>query len=295
MNVLALVSAFCYEVNLPAPTTLIGTITSPADLQILNLLYSVSRDLRQDRPWPQQKAFHTFTCQAGRTKYPLPQNFYAASLGTQYDTGRRWELSGPISDTEFAYRTYGIYTSQNRIAYRIFGPDSNPNTAGGQFNISPAPVGGEILTYEYLTSNLFFPKNWEPSESGITTISFRNANGNIYDCSAITTGITGTTPPSHTSGGAVDGGVTWQFLSTPYETITANSDISLWDDDIIILGLIARWYQMKGLDHASIASEYASKFDSAKNRFNGSFRGSFSRVGSNVGRYTPSTVGGWAL
>lgn len=42
----------------------------------------------------------------------------------------------------------------------------------------------------------------------------RNANGNIYQCTEA--GITGTVAPSHTSGTALDGAVTWTYLS-PYQ------------------------------------------------------------------------------
>jgi len=56
---------------------------------------------------------------------------------------------------------------------------------------------------------------WKPS----TAYSVGNqviANGNIYKCTVA--GTSGTTAPSHTSGTATDGTVTWQFVSTTTRT-----------------------------------------------------------------------------
>lgn len=50
----------------------------------------------------------------------------------------------------------------------------------------------------------------------------RNSQGTLYYCSAITTGITGSSEPTATSGSVSDGGVTWQ-LYQPYVAKDASS------------------------------------------------------------------------
>lgn len=288
MNILEIAQAFAYEANLPAPSTLLS-LTDPADLQILNLIYSVSRDLRQDRCWPQQKKSYTFTLTANRVKYPLPEDFFSALLRTQWDTTRRWNLNGPMNDAGFTQRLYGVVRLNAQIAFRVFGPDFNPNTSGGQVWIDPAPAGGEVIYYEYISKNLFLPSNWTPS-TVIAASSYRNANGLIFFTTA--GGTTSTTPPS--AAGA-DGTVTWTLVSTPYETVISNSDYSIFDDDVMIIGLMAKWYQMKGLGYEALRAEYESKLDEAKGRWAGSFVGSFNRYPGNWLRYRPNTPGGWSF
>ena len=293
LSVLGVAQAFCYETNIPAPTTLISP-TDPADLQILHLMYSVSRELRSDRCWPQQKKSYSLTLTASRVKYPLPSDFYSALLGTQWNSTTRLPLNGPMSDAAFTQRLYGVVRLDSEVAFRIFGPDFNPNTAGGQFYIDPPPGGGEVITYEYISATMFLPPNWTP---GATIIigNRRNANGNVYLCTAITTGITSATPPSHTSGTAVDGGVTWEFIPEAYEYIGSDTDYSIFDDEIMILGLKAKWYQMKGLGYEALKAEFESKLDQARTRWMGSYLGSFNRYPGNWLRYRPSTPGNWSF
>lgn len=85
--------------------------------------------------------------------------------------------------------------------------------------------------------------------------------------------------------------------ASPYtwsEIIVADNDICAFDDDLVILGLKWRWYQMKGLDFESLKAEYEGKIDQAVNRFNGSYRGSFNRYPRGNRRFVPSTPGGWS-
>lgn len=60
------------------------------------------------------------------------------------------------------------------------------------------------------------------------------------------------------------GASTWQ------ETISADADTVAFDDDLMILGLKMKWYQMKGLDWTPLAEEYRMKIDRARGRWEGS-------------------------
>lgn len=268
MNVLQIVQGACYEMGAPAPSSLYGT-TNTADLQLLNLFYAVGRDVLQRRFWLQLKRTATITLTSGRNKYPLPEDFYAPLPKTYWDQSNKWQMVGPLWDDAFNYRLYGYATSENRRAFRIFGPDQNPNTSGGQFRIDPTPgTSGDILSFDYISKSWLFPPNWTPSEAGITVGKYRNASGNIYKCTAISTGVCGTTPPSHTSGAAVDGGVTWTYQTAAYEAILSDTDICLFEDDLMILGLKAWYKQAKGLDYAQLRADYESNVEEAFARWN---------------------------
>jgi hypothetical protein len=255
------------ELALPRVSTLLGT-TDNAVNQVRALIYAEAEYLRNQRIFPQCKRKHTFSTADGRAQYPLPEDFYAALLRTQWDTTNRWELIGPMSDQSMAFRTYGFVSFEERYGYRIFGPDMNPNTSGGQFEINPTPgTSVAALYFEYITKTLFLPPNWAPT-AVVAATSYRNANGNIYYTAA--GGTTGATPPTGTSP-AVDGTVTWEYRTAPYSEIITNSDLNLFDDDIMRIGLQWRLLETKGLDYAAKRAEHDDMVDSAKARWLGNF------------------------
>lgn len=266
-TVLALVQSAMYELGVPAPSSIVGT--DSVGLQLKNLLYAECRFLRSQRIFPQTKKKYTFTLTASRTKYPLPEDFFASLPDTQWDATNRWPLNGPMSDGEFNYRLYGTVSVQNLRAYRIFGPDINPTTGGGQFQIDPSPTATDSLTYEYVSKNMFLPKNWSAS-TAFGASSYCNANGNIYSTTA--GGTTGSTEPSHTTGSASDGSVTWVYVSAAYETIVLDTDLCIFDDDVVIQGLKYRYRVAKGEDPSVEMAEHERLLGVSKARYFGSFR-----------------------
>lgn len=146
MNVLQLCQAACYESNLPAPSSLYGS-TDPAALQLLNLFYSVGRELRQAKCWVQLKKTATITTSAGDTTYDLPTDFYASVLDTFWDQSNSRRVLGPRSDSEFNELLYGVTTTAYKEC-RIFGV---PGTQ--QIQIVPEPGAGETLSFDYITKN----------------------------------------------------------------------------------------------------------------------------------------------
>lgn len=292
---LQIIQSFCYRSNIAAPGTILSS-TDPSILQLIHLFYEVHEELRAARCWPQQKKTYSFTVSSAATKYPLPTDFYSALLRTQWDVDQHRNLIGPMSDEDFTYRLKGVGGATVSPAWRIFGPDINPNTSGGQFTMDPAaPTGGKNLYFEYITASTLLPPNWTPSETGITAspAKYRNSNGNIYKCSAITTGTCGTTPPSGTTTFS-DSGVTWTYQSATYDTVIADEDLSLFDDDLVTLGLRYKWNVAKGYDFENDQLVYQNRIDDAVNRYRGSYRGSFNRYNRRR-LYAPSTPGNWSF
>lgn len=299
-TVLELVKAACYECNLPAPTALYNGTTQSV-LHRLNLLYAIARDLRSTRAFPQQKKTGTITLSSGRAAYPLPEDFYAGLLGTQINQTENWELVGPVADSTWNYWLYGPGYGSTRTAYRVFGPDFNQNTAGGQFKVQDTPTATQTVSFDYVSANLFLPPHWTPSTAGIVLNSFRNANGNIYKATAVSgSATTGTTAPSHTSGTAIDNAganqITWTYISAPYETIQSDSDLCIFDDDVMIDGWRYRHREARGLDFAEPIQAYRSKIANSRARWVGSFKGCLSRTKNTPQRYTIADgPGGWPI
>ncbi|CAB4203030.1 hypothetical protein UFOVP1365_22 [uncultured Caudovirales phage] len=293
-NVVGIVQAALYTLNVSPPTSLITS--TPQVLQLKHILYDQSRQLRSTRVWPQQKRTYTFDLVSGQSSYQLPGNYYAALTDTAWDDDRRLRLIGPMSDAAFTDRTKGGRGITSTPSYRIFGPDTNSNSSGGQFHIHPTPTSsGETLSFEYISSDILIPPYWIPSEASITVGTYRNVNSNIYKCTAITTGTTSTTAPTHTSGTAVDGGVTWSCDSpiNSYEIIISDFDRSVFDDDLMISGVRWRYLQANKMNYMAYYEGYTALLNSAQARWTGSTIGSMTSKPAPQ-RYA-STPGSWTF
>lgn len=212
--------------------------------QIRAFILEESQYLRSQLFFPQCKKLYTFTLEEGRTKYPLPQDFYAPLNRTLWDNTNQWELNGPLSDQEFRMLQVRDYGSAPTYAFRIIGGDGNPETIGGQFEIYPTPATGSLntLSYEYIAKGLFQPKYWQPS-TAYTSGTYVSSSGNVYLCD--TNGTSSTTPISGVTTNITDGTTRWDYVASPYEAITADTDLSIFDDDIMISGLKWRYLMSK--------------------------------------------------
>jgi hypothetical protein len=133
-------------------------------------------------------------------------------------------MVGPISDPAFNERLYG-QGSNSHAAWRIFGPDANPASSGGQFYIDPPPANNtDVYTFDYITKNLFYTSNY----------------------------------------------------ATGSETITADTDVPLFDDDIVLKGVEWRYRESKGQSFDTQKAEHDMLLNAAVSRWAPTFRGKFS-------------------
>lgn len=221
-TMLAIAQAVIAEIGADQIPTSIVSPTDTSQIQIRNLLQTEARSLRNKLVFPQQKKIATLILKQSQDKYQFAPDYYAATTNSAWDDTTRMRLIGPLSDSRFTNRTRRN-VGQNHVAYRVFGPDTNTNSFGGQLNVTPPPASsGEELSYEYITKNLFVPRNWTPGTNytGGTATVYTNVNGNNYFTNS--TANAGATAPSVGANGiGLDGGVYWQFLTLA--TFVANS------------------------------------------------------------------------
>jgi hypothetical protein len=258
---------------------------------MLHLLYAVCEELRQVRCWTQLKRKHTFATVGTVSQYALPADFYAPLPRTHWNTDETIRLNGPEADDEFSGRLYGAEPSSANFTYRIFGRDENTNGTLGQVELSPTPSSAIDCAFEYVSRSFLLPKNWTTS-TAFAASAYCNASGHIYQTAA--GGTTGATIPSHTTGSVSDGAVTWTYVSAAYETIIADTDLVVFDDDLVKLGLRAKWMEEKGGDYAAAADEFAAKIDKAVSRYRGAYIGSMCRPRWTGPRYH-LPYRGWSL
>lgn len=215
-TVLQLIQRACYEAHLTnVPSALTGATDSDA-LQLLHLFYAVGRDLRGARCWPQLKRWHFIELEAGRSQYPLPEDYYSALPNTHWDAENSWNLEGPLSDAKWQAQTLGYVTLENRKGFRVFGPDINASDSRGQFLITPTPgdsQAGQFVYFEYISKSWIIPPLWTASETSVAENTYRFSNGNIYKKTDAGSENGSTTSPNMAYGIGQDGGIWWKYIS----------------------------------------------------------------------------------
>lgn len=273
-SALSIVQSVRKRINSPVPTSLFGS-SDPDELQLLELLYSVCEELRQAKCWTVQKKLHEFDTEADRSQYPLPPDYYAPLTGTFYNQDTNEPFSGPSSDAAFALFVEGDSPALREFTWRPFGPNESlaANTAQGQFEVNPVPSSAVNCRFEYLSRNLFQPPFWTIS-TAYSSGDVVSSNGRIYTCD--TNGTSSSDPadaPSGTDDNQADGTTQWDHRAAAYETILADTDLCIFDADLVKLGLRAKLYEEQGGAYQEAMAEFKAKIDAAQARFKGSYVG----------------------
>lgn len=243
------------EIGLEEPT---GTLTTSSDLQIKLLLQAAvwaGRYVRSERQTPALKKLATITTTTA-TEYPLPGDFWKMISGTQWDTSNNWRMFGPLTDQQWFTFQYGIVSSTSRKRFRVAGY----SFPGGTLQVDPAPANGDVLAFAYIRSQWFLPLAWAQGQTISGAGVYRSNVGNIYISTGA--GTTGATPPTHTSGTVSDGGVSWTYvvdqLYGTNQKFQADTDFPLVDDDLMIVGVRARYLELKGLDFGKAMNDFTT-------------------------------------
>ena len=275
---LSIIQDVMYRFNLSnVPDALFGE-TDPNTLQLLHTLYAVCEELRQAGIWSVQKRAFEFDTEVDRIQYSLPKDYYMPLLSTHWNNDEKWPLIGPVSDERYNWHVRSDYSASHNYIYRIFGWDGNSNTELGQFYVNPTPGEAQTLSYDYITRHLFLPQNWEPETTYAADTDYVNVNGNIYLCK--TDGDSSADdPPSGQTTAITDGTAKWDYYNVPYEELKADTDLCLFDYDLVKLGIRAKWSGEKRGDIYSEKAEreYEGKIEKAIARYKGSFKGSMAR------------------
>lgn len=247
-----------------------GTITTSTDKDIKQLLQfslKTGRELRDKYLFPQLKKHYEITISASDDQYNLPGDMWKMIPGTQWNQTNSWKLFGPLNDQEWNTLKYGVVAVGTRKKFRVFGG----NEDSGQFFIDPEPSTNETISFDYIRKQWILPKAWAAS-TAYSSGDYVSANGNIY--TAGSTDTSGSTRPSHTSGTGSDGTITWTYVSdqlygSSNERWQADTDISLIDADLLILGTVWRFLKRKGLDYQEEKREYEMQCSNRLSRLQG--------------------------
>ncbi len=252
-----LVKQACIDLGLEEP---IGTLVTSSNKDIKKLFqYAIKTgwELRDDFNYPQLKQTHTFDTIASTGQYTLPSNFWKMISSTQWNQDESIPVSGPLTDQEWNYRENYSNTSQYNQKYRIFGAAFQQ----GEFFITPTPGSAETISFDYIRSDIVLPKLWEGGET-VGVGDYRTSNGKLYKSS--TGGTCGGIAPKHEEGSVSDGFVLWGRSFDDYAPngrFQDDTDITLFEDDIMILGMIWRFLARDGMDYQKDQAEYYKLVD----------------------------------
>ena len=283
---LNVINGMLKRINQPTISAIAGS-TDPKVLKLYQMLIDVSEECRQACAATVAKKSYSFSTAASTRTYQLPKDFYTPLPRTQWNTNENNLLIGPNTDFDFTLKQYGEAPSTTNYSYRLFGGDTNPNSAGGQFSLDPVPSSVQTLVIEYVTRDLFKPQNWEPS-TAYTTADYVNANGINFKYSG--NGTSGTTAP--TAAGS-DGTATITVYDSAYETVIADTDLCVYDADLLKIGLRAAYMKDAGGAYQAVEQEFKQKLPAAARRHRGTYISNF--AGTEAGPRYRVPYRGWSL
>jgi len=218
------------------------TSTETTTKQLVAIANRINRDIFEAYPWPKCYASGAITLVNGQATYQLPAAFSYYHYETFWNSSTRWRVLGPMTEQEYAeIRGFGL----NTTVYQRFQIRGLSNS---ELLISPTPgasVSGDIIIFEYIADRSVRPKTWVAS-TAFAANSYCFYNGNYYTTTA--GGTTGATPPTHTTGSASDGGVTWTYYDGAYSQFLADTDTSIFQEKLLEQGILERFAEIHGLD-----------------------------------------------
>ena len=263
MTILEIIQDVCSELSLPRPDSVVAN-TDLTIRQILAIAHDDIDQMRRALDWPELQKEATITLVDGQASYALPGDYYKQIARTHWDLENDWEMVGPLTPQEWQYYKSGIVNVGIRRRFRVKGSTAK------QFYLDPTPTAseaGQILRFEYVGKSCVRPKTWVTGTTFLAG-SYCFYDGNIYKTTA--GGVSGVTPPTHTTGTASDGGISWDFYDEPYTRYRADTDLPLLDAETHKKGIRWRWLDSKGMASATQKYEHAVMMQQAASLLSGS-------------------------
>lgn len=225
---------------------------------LLALANAEIQECRRLHPWPALVREAQITLVAAQDSYALPDDFGAITTSTGWDRTSADPLIGPLSGQEWAEAKSGLVDVSIYKQWRIKG------IANKRLYIHTTPStsdAGKLLVLEYASLNGAKPMTWAANTS-FAPASYCFYDGNYYRSAG--GGTSGSTAPTHTTGSASDGSISWAYSTALYDRFLADTDVPLFDTRLFLEGLKWRWLKANGL---SFENDRALYYDLARRAF----------------------------
>lgn len=265
-NLLQIAQACAELLQLTSPSVVVASTDNNIVL-LRRMILQTTQELRDEYDWPELQREYTFTLATDTDAYAFPNDIDRLLFETMWNRTQRYPLIGPLDAVEWQQYKSGLVAAAPRQRFRIKGFALN------QFYIDSTPTStenGQTCVLEYVTRSVYHPKTWAASTLW-TGIQFCFYNGNFYDRGSTGAATTGTTPPTHTTGSASDGSITWTYLDTqggtvgPFSVSFGNdTDVIILDPEIVIDGACWRFQESRGFDYEAVKARADARLDAAK-------------------------------
>lgn len=187
-----------------------------------------------------------------------------------------WEATPTpwTSSTSFAAQAY---CSSNGNVYQTLNGGTTGSTAPSHTTTTASVSDGGVAWFYIKTIHTF------------SAGDYCSYNGNIYKLPVGSALIAGTIPPTHTSGMASDGNLSWAYANIAHNRFLSDTDTSLIDEKIMTLGIIWRYLRSIGNEYQDAKDEFDDAVEKAYAGFQGSRILDFNRVRN------PIMIGPWNI
>lgn len=223
----------------------------------------------------------------GGTTGSLPPNFI---YGIGRDAGVRWKYIAANAWTDATYYSAGNYATNGGSLY-VATTGGTPQSGGtGPSGTGAAITDGTVVWAYKATPTWSALTEYVPGDHVI------NTNSRYYVCVTPDgkASKSSKNQPNWTATQLTDGSVTWTVVTTPYEQIASDSDICLFDEELMIVGLRARFMEARGLEAGAIRERFERMKDAAATRWNAGRRINLAGE-STVRAFANIPDGGWDL
>jgi hypothetical protein len=132
------------EFTLPTPQAVVSS-QDVNTLQILAFVRATCDDLLQERDWQFLIKRNPFTTVGGQQTYPFPTDIKRFISTSFYDVNNRWQMSGPLTATEWEQLVVSNLATSPFQRYRVF---------GGTIQLWPVPTSNAFtFVYEYVSNS----------------------------------------------------------------------------------------------------------------------------------------------
>jgi alpha-tubulin suppressor-like RCC1 family protein len=245
-TLLSVLQDACDFGGFPRPTSIINN-TDATTRQLLAIANERGIEAVRMFDWPQLTKLSSLSLVAG-TNQTLPADCAELLDSTAWYTGDMTPIRGPITPREWQALTQ-TGNAGIKFAFRV-----SQNSKGARaVAMHPTPVGNETISLFYRSKTWIKPREWEASMS-VTAGMWVFSDGEYW--TANTSGTAGSSAPTIANNGA-DGTITWtRKANVLYERFIADTDEPLIEPSILMKGILARFYRMKGLEYQDLEAEF---------------------------------------
>lgn len=211
-------------------------------IQLVAMAQRIMQEMADRYCWPKLWKNTSITLVASTATYALPGDFSQYHFDTWWNTSDGFKVYGPTSAQEYAEITGSGVDAYPYDRFTIRG------VTDSQILISPTPdasTASQVIAYQYQSARPVRPQTWVTGTT-FAAGSYCFYNGNYYSTTA--GGVAGATAPTHTTGSASDGTVTWAYYSGTYLKFLADTDEPVLSQRILEQGMLERFAVLKGLN-----------------------------------------------